>query len=174
VSTQTAVVGWKRMFVRSTGFGIGGGLTILLIGGLVLHLMDRQKAWDQKTLTATNPIADQIGIGTNGDRWIFVTADIHNASSRDVAFSKSAEIMQVQQQTGALDNTVFHLTRDFFIPAHETSSVTMEYALSCEKEKATHECFSRDFASYRQLVIFEPVHRYEVSFDMPRVLKSEF
>jgi len=92
----------------------------------------------------------------------------------DITLPETVQVMDVKKQTGTLDNSLFKLSRSVFIPAHETVSVTLEDDLYCEPGKGTKECFAQSYKETSQVVIFDGSNRYEIRFEMPRQLKSEF
>ncbi len=173
--SNVATSSWKSIVVRSLSWGAGFGVVIVVVIGALIYLSNRPKTWQTRTLEFKAAKLEQFGVSADGtSKWIWLVADIQNRSSEDITLPKETRIMEAKQGTGVLDSSSFKLTKDYFLPAHETSSVTLEDSVYCEAAKTTNQCYQRDFGDVGQIVLFDDDRKYEVQITLPKHVEEEF
>jgi len=166
---------WRVTIVRAAAWGFGFGAAVAIVLGIMIYVVNRPRGWDTKTLVFKNSKLEQFGVSTDGKtKWIWLTADIQNRSGADVTLAKDTRVMGRKAGTRTLDTSTFHLSRDYFLPAHETTAVTLDDDLYCESGKTTDYCFQRSLGGVDEVVLFDDIGKYETRATLPKRVEGTF
>ncbi len=173
---------WKKILLRSLGFGAGFALTLCVIVGVWVWHRDRPKPptpWNKQAITAEYELLSTRG----GENHIVFIYTLQNNTDEDFRLDSDIGInltprLQEEREFAQFSQTYFTLEYPVFVPAHNRVRQFIEskfkYPIQ-EKEDATKE----DRKQYRKalakhvidkwsnldgFVVFDTVHRYEIDF----------
>lgn len=166
-----------RTLIGGFGFGVGVGLIVLA----VMFYSERPKGWDTKSLRGSNVKAgslskldrDPVLKQTDEERWItsstgsIFAVDLQNTTGKDIVLPTSVTIMQAAKGTGALHGSFLKLSKDYFVPAHNTVTITIENDGECTPTVKVEDCFNSYFKDDSDIVLFDQNQKYEIRFPIP-------
>jgi hypothetical protein len=147
----------------------------------VIFILERPRGWDTKSLRASSvkaealskmdrdPAFEQAAEGhwrTTSSGNIF-TVDLQNTTGRDITLPTSVAIMQTEKATGALHGSLLKLSKDYFLPARHTVTITLENDGECAPTVEAEECFKSYFKDEGDIVLFDQNQKYEIRIPIP-------
>jgi hypothetical protein len=182
VERQSLVPLWKKILLRSLGFGAGFALLLCAVVGTWVWYRNRPeppKPWNKQAITAEYEL-----LSTRGDEnhVVFVYALQNNTDEdfrldSDVGINLTARL-QEQKELAQFSQTYFSLEYPVFVPARNRVRLFIEskykYPIK-EEEGATKEDRKQYRNALAKLVIdkwsnlngfavFDTIHRYEIDF----------
>jgi hypothetical protein len=95
------------------------------------------------------------------------TVDIQNTTGKDITLPASLTIMQTAKGTGALHGSFIKLSKNYFLPAHHTVTITLENDGECSPTVKVEECFNSYFKDESDIVLFDQSQKYEIRIPIP-------
>jgi hypothetical protein len=172
-----------RTFVWGFGFGVGVGLIVLA----VMFYFDRPKGWDTKSLRESSVKAgslskldhdpafkqtDEEHLTTISAGSIF-TVDLQNTTGKDITLPASVTIMQMAKGTRALHISFLKLSKDYFLPARHTVTITLENDSECTPTVNVEDCFNSCFKDDSAIVLFDQNQKYEIDIPIPPLTQGD-
>ena len=171
-----------RTLVWGFGFGVGVGLVVLA----VMFYLERPKGWDTKSIRASNVKAETLSKLDDHDPFAAIavptdfvstgnifSADLQNATGKDITLPASVTIMQTAKETGALHSSLLRLSRNYFLPAHHTVTITLENDDECLSTVKVEDCYNGYFKDESNIVLFDQTQKYEIRIPIPPLTKSD-
>jgi hypothetical protein len=173
---------WKKILLRSLGFGAGFALTLCVIVGVWVWHRDRPKPpipWNKQAITA-----EYDGLNTRGtDNLIVFIYILQNNTDEDYRLDSEFGVnltarLQEQKEFAQFSQTYFSLEYPIFIPARNRVRLSIESKYKYPIEEKT-DATSEDRKQYRNalakhvidkwsnldgFVVFDTTHRYEIDF----------
>jgi hypothetical protein len=174
---------WKRILLRSAGFGAGFALTLCIVVGVLIWYIDRprppepSKPWDTRTIQAEYDGTTEEHTSDIGFRYV-----LKNNGTEDYRISDSNSV-QISFRVGndgklAFSNKIMSIETPVFIPAGQKAIVLLtmrtgtrfqhqlpEHATDAEREQYRKEVV--DYLNGTLLVgfaLFDEVPRIEIEF----------
>jgi len=171
----------KRIVVRTLVWGFGFGVGIGLIVLAVMFYSERPKGWDTKSLRESSVKAGALSKldrdpelkQTAEEHWTttstgsIFTVDLQNTTGKDITLPASVTIMQMAKGTGALHGSFLKLSKNYFLPAHHTVTITLENDGECSPTVKVEECFNSYFKDESDIVLFDQSQKYEIRIPIP-------
>ncbi|SRR5260221_2277886 len=167
---------WKRLFIKTAGFGAGAALVLAVVAGVGIWYMNRPKPpkpWDTKAITATFNKLEFGNIGKEQAAGIF-SYILENDTEYDYRLPDNLITMQHLSGSNTLDKFNLMVEEKIFIPSHQRASVTLVALFNSKDditpadlndEKKLAEFATRRIKSIDHLVLFDESNRYEI--DLP-------
>ena len=169
---------WIRTALRSLAWGAGCGIGIAIVLAAAIYISDRPKQWDTKALQAKNvqlfymqPID---AVGTGNGIGFFLKFDLENRTGTDISLPEDVTIMETNKKTGALSTSDMKHRSASFLPAHHTTSITLDTGTFCKfgdpnalSEKDATDCFNTRLKNVGAVVIFDEPSKYEIAVPVP-------
>ena len=171
----------KRIVVRTLVWGFGFGVGIGLIVLAIMFYLERPKGWDTKSLRESSVKAGALSKldrdpelkQTVEEHWTttstgsIFTVDIQNTTGKDITLPASLTIMQTAKGTGALHGSFLKLSKNYFLPAHHTVTITLENDGESSPTVKVEECFNSYFKDESDIVLFDQSQKYEIRIPIP-------
>ncbi len=117
---------WKRILIRSAGFGAGFAITAALIVGAVLWWQHRPKPWSSNAVTAK--IGELAFQQLGEDLHITFQYALTNNTKEDYRLPQPLDValMRTLKESGSIENVDSFGWQSVMVPSHQTVSVTFE------------------------------------------------
>ena len=174
MGATTAVVStfsWKQLAVRSLLGGAACGVVVALALISFFLYQERPKAWDARALRAVHVKAlpiDQLDEKFNVvGSGIFFEVDVENTTATDVSLPQTLTVMGKAKDSHALHGSFLKLNGDYFIPAKQVVTVTLDADQICAAHYDPQKCFDDTFKNDEGIVVFDTQDRDELQIPMP-------
>ena len=173
---------WKKILLRSVGFGAGFALMLCVVVGVWVWYRERPKppkAWNTQAITAEYEL-----LSTRGDdNHIVFVYTLQNNTDEDFRLDSDVGInltarLQEQKEFAQFSQTYFSLEYPVFVPARNRVRLFIESKYKYPIHEKT-DATSEDRKQYRNalakhvidkwsnldgFVVFDTTHRYEIDF----------
>jgi hypothetical protein len=124
----------RRLIARGLAWGLGFGIGCSIVICSIYLYVAKPTGWDTRSVRAQSSKAEgigqlskrsesgftMVGIGTT------FTVDLKNTSGADISLPTSLRVMETTKETGALHESPLKLSKDYFLPAGHTVSVSID------------------------------------------------
>ena len=165
----------RRLIARALAWGIGFGIGCSIAFGALYYYVVKPKSWDTRSIRVQGSKAEGIGqLGKRTDSGFTLdaigtsfTVDLKNTTGADISLPTSLRIMETTKGTGALHESPLKLSKDYFLPAGHTVSVSIDDASLCTTDTKTDKCFETKFKDQADIVIFDESSKLEIHIPIP-------
>lgn len=162
---------WKRIAIRAVAGGVGLGLVLVVAAVVIIYFSNRPREWNEHALRVVHAEAvpsdrlndklEQVSSGVTFD------VDIQNTTGSDITIAGTLDVLSETKTTHALRGTFLKLRRDYFLPARNTVSISLDNEDMCTANYDPRQCYDSYFKDADALVLFDQVNRYKVSIPIP-------
>jgi hypothetical protein len=173
---------WKRILLKSIGFGAGFALTLCILFGVWLWYRERPrppKPWNKQAITT-----EYEGVDTRGaDNHIIFVYTLQNNTDEDFRLDSDLGVnltakLQEQKEFAQFSQTYFALDYPVFVPSRNRVRLVIEskYKYPIEENAGAAADARKEYRNALEkhvidhwpnldgFVLFETTHRYEIDF----------
>ncbi len=149
------------------------GLAVVAVVGLSFFIYQafRTKDWNTQAYIVKGVRATASAPG------IVFIVDLENTTPDDLTLSSSVRFMTASRENGALRDSDIKFVKDhYFIPKNHTVEVMMWTPWTpdgCKEGEDSRACYSANFGSEREIVLFDDSQRIETHIPVPATVPAE-